>query len=284
MSALAQNTQDWLEFRKDKIGASDCPVIMGVSPWATPAELWEEKLGLRASRPMHTGMKRGHDLEEEARIQYQILTGFLMSPDVKTHPKIKYMIASLDGIDIDGKMIVEIKCPNKVDHEMAKKGKVPEKYYPQLQHQLEVTGLDGMHYFSFDGNDGVLVEVEKDKDYIKRIIEAERDFYRCLSDFECPPLTEKDYIERNDEIWLETAQEYKKISDQLKVLDLRKEELRSSLLTMCGNRNTKGGGITVSQSLRRGSIDTEKLVKELDIRPEIVDKYRKKAVKSWRIT
>jgi putative phage-type endonuclease len=284
MSALVQGTQEWLEFRKDKIGASDAVTIMGVSPWSTPANLWEEKLGLRNSPAMNSGMKRGHDLEEEARIQYQSMTGYLMTTDVKVHPKISYMIASLDGIDIDGKMIVEIKCPNKEDHALAKKGKIPDKYYPQVQHQMEVTGLDGMHYFSFDGSDGVLVEVERDQAYIKEMIIKEREFYRCLKDFECPALTEKDFVERNDEIWLETAQNFRKVADQIKGLETRKDELREALIAMCQKRNTKGGGVKVSRSIRRGSLDAEKLAMDFDIRPETLEKYRKKATESWRVT
>ncbi len=46
MSALIQHSNEWLELRKNKIGASDAPIIMKVSPWKTPYRLWEEKLGL----------------------------------------------------------------------------------------------------------------------------------------------------------------------------------------------------------------------------------------------
>ena len=54
------------------------------------------------------------------------------------------MRASLDGISMDQE-ILEIKCPYKPnrldsDHQKTKEGKIPEKYWPQLQHQLEVFG------------------------------------------------------------------------------------------------------------------------------------------------
>lgn len=42
---LLQNTQEWEKFRLQKIGASDAPIIMGVSPWKTPFQLWLEKQG-----------------------------------------------------------------------------------------------------------------------------------------------------------------------------------------------------------------------------------------------
>ncbi len=42
-SQLIQNTPEWHAFRRKRIGASDAPVIMGISPWKTPYQLWIEK-------------------------------------------------------------------------------------------------------------------------------------------------------------------------------------------------------------------------------------------------
>src|SRR5689334_6309347 len=142
MSALLQNTSEWLEMRRNKIGASDAPVIMGVSPWKTPFQLWEEKLGIGKEKETTASMRRGIDMEEEARQKFEELTGHIVFPKVMFHPDYEYLMASLDGIDMDHKVAVEIKCPGREDHECAMDGVVPEKYKPQLQHQLEVTGLD----------------------------------------------------------------------------------------------------------------------------------------------
>lgn len=40
---LDQRTDEWLMWRSQGIGASDAPVIMGVSPWSDPVSLWMEK-------------------------------------------------------------------------------------------------------------------------------------------------------------------------------------------------------------------------------------------------
>ena len=37
------------ETRRNFIGGSDAPAIMGVSPWDTPYTCWEKKVGLRQS-------------------------------------------------------------------------------------------------------------------------------------------------------------------------------------------------------------------------------------------
>ena len=42
---MEQKSEEWLDWRKKGIGSSDAPIIMGVSPWKTPFELWEEKTG-----------------------------------------------------------------------------------------------------------------------------------------------------------------------------------------------------------------------------------------------
>ena len=98
---LIQNTHEWLEFRRKKIGASDAPVILEVSPWKTPYQLWIEKTSGTPSITTHH-QKRGLELEELARQTFEKKTGTIMFPKVVLHPSFDWMMASLDGIDIDG--------------------------------------------------------------------------------------------------------------------------------------------------------------------------------------
>ena len=84
MKHLQQNTNEWLEFRRNKIGSSDAPIIMGKSPWKTPHQLWEEKMGIKDSFFESQAMRRGKDLEPEARTAFEEQTGLVMWPDVLT--------------------------------------------------------------------------------------------------------------------------------------------------------------------------------------------------------
>ena len=36
---------EWLEGRRGGLGASDCGVVLGVSNFKTPLQLWREKIG-----------------------------------------------------------------------------------------------------------------------------------------------------------------------------------------------------------------------------------------------
>jgi len=232
MSALLQQSQEWLEMRRNKIGASDAPVIMEVSPWKTPYQLWEEKLGIRKENAKTQAMQRGLDLEEKARTCFENKMDLIVLPQVIFHPKNHWMMASLDGMDVEQKHIVEIKCAGKEDHQMAKEGKIPEKYFPQLQHQMEVTGLDMAYYFSFDGEDGVIVEVSRNTKYINELVQNEGKFYKCMQDFLPPKLSTKDYDEKNDDVWAAAAAEWLSINRKLTDMEKKESEIRQTLISM----------------------------------------------------
>lgn len=282
MNALVQQSTEWLEMRRSKIGASDAPVIMGVSPWMTPRKLWQEKLQMVEPRFQNRAMKYGIEKEEEARISFINQTGIDVSPDVLFHKELPFMMASLDGISTDKKHIVEIKCVSSIDHETAKAGIVPEKYYPQLQHQLEVCELETAFYFSYkNAQDFSLVKVVRDDKYIKKMISREREFWDCMNDFIEPALTEKDYVVKDDPVWSCTAEEWLDLVDRLRNLEGQEKELRAILISQAGSENCMGSGIQLSRIVKKGNVDYSAIpeLKTVDL-----DKYRKKSIETWRLT
>ena len=52
---LVQGSAEWHEHRRKYRNASETPVVLGVSPWQTPYQLWQHKLGLVAAgrQPRH---------------------------------------------------------------------------------------------------------------------------------------------------------------------------------------------------------------------------------------
>ena len=42
---MDNNRKQWLEERKAGIGASDAAAIIGMNPWKTNIQLWQEKTG-----------------------------------------------------------------------------------------------------------------------------------------------------------------------------------------------------------------------------------------------
>lgn len=280
MASMIPNTPEWEMMRKDKIGASDAPVIMGVSPYATPYQLWQKKLGL-VEETQTFAMARGHELEPKAREEAEKLTGLLFQPQVKFHNEHPWMMATLDGIDLDEKTILEIKCPGAEDHGKALQGQIPDKYFPQLQHQLEVCEIEKGFYFSFDGKAGVLLEFYRDDKYIKKLISIEKEFYLCMQDMNPPALTERDYQTIESPEWGKLASQWREINSQLSALEKEEKRLREGLISLCGSQNSAGAGVKVARFLRKGLVDYGKVpqLQGIDL-----EKYRKKPVECWKIT
>jgi len=274
------NYEEFVKSRKNFLGASDAPVVMGVSPWRTPYQLWEDKLGLAPDAPDNYAMQRGRELEPVAREAYILETGNIVEPKMVNHPKINYMMANFDGITEDLQCAVEIKCPGEKDHLLAKEGIVPEKYYPQLQHQLAVIGVNQLHYFSYRDGDTALIEVGRDESYIKRLVAEERKFWKYVENLTPPPLTDRDYQQRDDNAWANTATEWAKVSAELEAVKEREKVLRETLIQLADNKNSIGQGVRVQRVVRKGVVDYKSI-------PELegidVEKYRKEPIESWRL-
>lgn len=147
------NREEWLKERKFGIGGSDAAAVLGVSKWKTRAELWEEK----------TGRRKATDISDKPCVQYGIHAEepirqlfALNYPEYEVkhqentiikHPKYPFLIASLDGILIDketGEMgVLEIKTAeivSSMQYDNWKGDKIPNTYYCQVLHYLNVTG------------------------------------------------------------------------------------------------------------------------------------------------
>lgn len=276
---MKQGSIEWIAMRKNHIGASDAPIIMGVSPYTTPYELWLDKLGLAKDKIVTASMQRGNQLEPKAREIFQAHTGIEMIPKVIVHPDISYMMASLDGISSEG-FAVEIKCPGAIDHASALNGEVPEKYIPQLQHQMEVCGLEWIFYFSFDGENGKILEVKRDQNYIDKMLIKEKEFWDCVLNFEPPEFTSKDYVTRNDNEWRLYAEQYR-ISDQtIKASQQIKDRAKDNLIRLSGKSSCQGAGLKLCHIVRKGNIPYKDIpeIQKMDL-----EKYRKPATETWRI-
>ena len=185
---IKQNTPEWLEWRSKGLGASDAPIILGVSPWTTRHQLFLQKVGL-SSKPkanifQTVAMERGHDLEPKVREMYERLTGYKFPAMSFTHERLSYLRCSLDGHNIELNRSIEIKCPGKVDHAKALDGRIPDKYYPQVQMQMIVSGAGLCDYVSWDGKSEMLViiPVAADKAYQLYLLNEMITFWTMIND------------------------------------------------------------------------------------------------------
>ncbi len=265
--------------RKNYIGASDAPIIMGVSPWRTPLQLWKEKLGLDGPQTENEHMKRGNDLEDEARKKFSQATGVQIHPKRLFHPSIEYMMASLDGIDPTGKYLVEIKCP--ATNKTSLCGVVPKNYYPQLQHQMIVADVEKMFYFSYTKDSCQVVECYRDDDYCKKLLEKEAEFWDCIKFGIEPEMTDRDLVQKNDLNWIILSNEWLSVQKTKKEVLEREEQLRKQLVDLCEDKSSVGSGIRVKKCVRKGNIDYSQIYELSNIS---LEKYRKQSTEYWKIS
>lgn len=189
---LSQGSPEWLKWREDGIGGSEAGSVMGVNPYCDAYELWQRKLGLLPPVEVNEAMERGHKLEPEAREIFELETGLIMNPACYVHDDYSFVRSSLDGISVDERILLEIKCPGLKNHIEALSGKIKPYYYAQMQHQLLTTGAELCYYFSYtdllevDGWTSPPIEVRRDEEYIKRLLEREQKFWDCVLT-ETPP-------------------------------------------------------------------------------------------------
>jgi putative phage-type endonuclease len=206
--ALDQNTRAWHDWRRKGIGASEAAIILGISPWSTPYELWLEKTG-RVDRTEKTNfaIERGKRWENQARQQYEWESDLSLPPKVYTHPEYDFIKASLDGFNEANGIILEIKIPGTEVFDKAKEGFVHDKYYPQCQQQLMVAAHKGAkecHFFCAKvekdkfGNESIvetaLVVVVPDPEFQKKLLLKLKEFWNFVQKDIPPPLTSRDTV------------------------------------------------------------------------------------------
>ncbi len=112
-----KNRAEWLEGRKHGMGGSDVAACLGLSPWHTPVELWQEKRGEAEPQEETMAMHFGSVLEEIVAKEFAERTGF----EVNTYPfticdgEGDWMRANLDriiGTKDNIKAILECKTAN----------------------------------------------------------------------------------------------------------------------------------------------------------------------------
>ena len=278
---LEQGSPEWLSWRKTVITATDASIIMGNNPWDTPYKCWQRKLGLIEEKPSNEAMERGKRLEPHARAQFIERYKIAMIPLVVESTAFDFLGASLDGYSEKKNAILEVKCGGSKLHDMAKKGEIPAYYKDQMQHQMLVTGASKCYYYSYDGENGICIEVHPDPEYRKAFFPKAREFWKCVAYNEPPELQASDYKDMSDDPkWKEYSTEYKKIKKQIEDLEEIKESYRKDLLRLCEDQNCLGYGVKAMKTTIRGRVDYEQIpeIKGLDL-----DKYRKGPTTSWKI-
>ena len=288
---LEQGSQDWIDWRKKKVTASEIPIIIGKSKWCTPLQLWKRKLGFAEGQIDNFAMQRGRELEPIIRemVNMQLCSNY--RPAVVQSDSLDWAIASLDGIDFDKNSILEIKTASLQDQKTAEQGKVPDHYWAQVQWQLFCSELETGHYASYHDEKLEIVEFNIDYEYIcDYILPKANEFYRRLLEQDAPDHQEDEHIQVTDPQFREYSQQWKSAHEMAKHWAEKEKYFKEKLISLTDDGNCFGFGVKLTRVDRNGSIDWEAFLKDASIKfPDLLEKcdpkmFRKKQIGYWKIS
>ncbi|MGI6117803.1 MAG: lambda-exonuclease family protein [Bilifractor sp.] len=197
--------EDWLHHRRG-IGGSDAAAVLGISPWKTNVQLWEEK----------TYRKNPPDISNKAVVRYgteaeKYLRGLfaLDYPEYEVgyaennavfNSDLPFAHASLDGWltekETGRKGILEIKTTNITSGMLADRWneQIPMHYMAQVVHYFIVTGFDFAYLraqLKFSSRIEIrdyLINREDHEEDIDLLLREEADFWNYVETDTCPPL------------------------------------------------------------------------------------------------
>ena len=207
---IMKSREDWLEERKGRIGGSEASCIVGMNPYQTNVELWEEKTGRRKRQDVSDSpfVRYGSEAEKHLRalfeLDYPRYKVDYVENNLWVNDKYPFAHASLDGWlhdeDTGRNGILEIKTTSILQSMQREKWnhRIPDNYFVQVLHYLMVTEFDfailkAQLKYDYDGDVFLTTkhyyldrrEVEEDIEYLKK---AERNFYECVKNGNQPPL------------------------------------------------------------------------------------------------
>ena len=195
------SNEDWLEYRKSGIGGSDAGIILGVSAYKLPRDVYFEKIGRTPDMPEDENwvtLEVGKRLEDLVAEIFAKKTGFRVWKENRMlrHPLYPYMIADIDYMyeTSSGEIgILECKTGSYYVKDKWDSGAVPYTYEVQCRHYMAVRNVFASYAACLHGNtenDFIYQKIERDLDFEEDLIEQEGMFwYDYVEKQQEPPLT-----------------------------------------------------------------------------------------------
>lgn len=302
VSTKDMSRTDWLEVRKQGIGASDAAAAIGISPYQSQLALWMNKTGRDAHRQAQATEEEdsptywGTILEPIVAEEYSRRTGHKVRRvnAVLQHPDADkaWMLANLDYSVVANTevQLLECKTAGEWGSKLWRDG-VPDYVQCQVQHQLAVTGKQAADVcVLLCGQKIEIYRIERDDPLIARIIELERQFWHYVETDTPPPADgsasaaealrylypEDDgaTLDLSEEThWTETFAELLATREDLTLLQEYEDKLKQRIQQQMGDASKAvfaQGFVTWKRSKDSTNLDTQALLKE---QPDLLEAY-----------
>lgn len=164
------NDVEWLRLRRETgIGASESPIICGMSPYGSIVKLYGEKLGLLDPQEENEAMRWGKLLEPVILGQYREETGYSVQANNALFQSIEkpFMLATPDAFDWAAARKLGLVQVKNTGLEYDWKEGAPLRVWCQCQHELYVTDLDRITALALlSGRKLVWIDIPRDDRFI----------------------------------------------------------------------------------------------------------------------
>lgn len=273
--------KEWLEHRRKGVCGSDASVILGINPYRSILELWEDKTGrIPAEEKENSYTYFGHVMEPVIKKEFMKRTGLKVRAKnyILQSEEYPFMLADLDGVvkEPDGSYsIFEAKTANEYKKSVWERG-IPDEYMAQVQHYLCVTGYEKAYVCVVAGGNAYYChEIKRNEEYIKRLIEREKIFWECVQK-QIPPKPDGsqatvDYLNSSyptcrkkekelPENAVQLVESYFEVENIIKEMGTRKSQIANELKDMMKDceKGYAGQHIVRWPTITRRSLDSGK--------------------------
>jgi len=259
------------------IGISELPIIMGLSKFTTPLQLWRRKMGLDPKPEATLPMKIGMAFEEPAFNLYCDEKGlnsknYLRQVPVRD-PQRNWLYGYIDFLNEKEKQLFEFKVVSKMNSFDA--------YKLQVNGYLALTGLQKGTLVFLVSNWGFKeFQIEFDEELWKKSLEAADYFHQCILN-ETPPINNiilSDGLQELDSELIQTLYQLEDLENYYDELSKKRDELREKAKQIMIDKNyprvTTNNFTAMLVESKRTSYDYKAMAKDgIDI-----DKYKKETL------
>lgn len=181
--------------RKDRllgIGGTDIGVILGLSPYKTPYQLFLEKTGIIEDTQEENKFQYwGTKLEPLIRDEFALRNNVIIeTPETTIHPFYDFMRANVDGFIPSLNSVLEVKSSSGYSaSQWGESGTdiIPIFYLTQVAHYVATLNADSAHIaVLIGGNDYREFKYIRDFELENKIIDAAKEFWACVKENRAP--------------------------------------------------------------------------------------------------
>lgn len=277
---LEQGTQNWINYRRNGVGASDIANIAEIKgAFKTRRDTLLEKLGIE--KPLTEFQKKmfqaGHEWEKVIR-ESSLLKNYNFIPAVVECETLTGFFASLDGIDEQQEMILEVKSVTNREKFEEYKFQTPPHYMAQVQWQMFCTGYKrALIAYVFDGEvDFSLIEsngwmqaglLDKAEAFLTELNEIKSGQRPMpVQSLESADMERLEYLKRTKE----------ELKQQIDMIDQEADQIAEKILMESGANKVENAALSIAWQERKGSIAYAKIPEVQKLGEAYLNSFRSK--------